>query len=71
MEVVLHPHAKVRLAERGITEEEVISTVTYGERFPSKFGRVGFRRNFSYCKQWRDKYYATKQVEVFAVEEPH
>ena len=71
MEVVFHPHARERLAERGVTEDEAVSAVKGGERFSAKFGRVGFRRNFSYGKQWRGKYYATKQVEVFAVEESH
>ena len=69
MEVVLHPHARERLTERGVTQDEVVSTVRSGEHFPAKFGRSGFRRNFSYGKQWRGKYYATKQVEVFAVKE--
>jgi len=32
MKVVLHPHAKERLAERGATEAEVIATVTEGEQ---------------------------------------
>ena len=61
MEVVLHPHARERLAERGVTEDEAVSTVKSGERFPAKFGRVGFRRNFSYGKQWRGKYYLTEK----------
>lgn len=42
-----HPHAKVRLAERGATESEVEATIAGGERFAAKFGRTGFRRNFS------------------------
>ena len=69
MQVMLHPHAVDRLAERGVTAEEVIATVTTGERFPAKFGRTGFRRHFPYGQDWRGKRYATKQVEVFAVEE--
>jgi hypothetical protein len=58
-----------RLKERGATEEEVISTVRGGERFPAKFGRVGFRRNFVYNATWRGWFFATKQVEAIAVEE--
>lgn len=69
MNVTLHPHATERLAERGTTEAEVIATVTGGEQFPAKFERVGFRRNFSYQKKWRDQFYATRQVTVFAVRE--
>ncbi|HDN27739.1 MAG TPA: hypothetical protein ENG03_11720 [Thioploca sp.] len=65
----LHPHAMVRLNERGATEIEVIETVAQGEMFPVKFGRVGFRRNFVFNKVWHNKYYATKQVEAYAVQE--
>ena len=54
------------MAERGATEEEVISSVTGGEEFPAKFGRQGFRRNFSFDGLWRGRRYATKQVEVYA-----
>lgn len=69
MDVRLHPHAKMRFAERGATEAEVVETVRKGERFSAKFGRTGFRRNFAFGGMWRDRKYATKQVEAFAVEE--
>jgi hypothetical protein len=69
MRVPLHPHAKARLTERGTTQAEVIATVTSGERFAAKFGRVGFRRNFSFQRRWRGRFYATKQVTAFAVPE--
>ena len=65
MKVTLHPHAKDRLVERGATEAEVIATVSSGEQFPAKFGRTGFRRNFSFQKQWRGRFYMTKQVLAF------
>jgi hypothetical protein len=69
LNVILHPHAIDRLAERGATQDEVIATVLEGERFEAKFGRTGFRRNFSYGDLWREKHYDTKQVEAYAVEE--
>ena len=69
MQVIVHPYATERLAERGVTLEEVIATVTNGEQFPAKFGRMGFRRHFPYDRSWRGRRYATKQVEVVAVEE--
>ena len=69
MAVILHPHAKERLAERGATESEVEATVMDGELFPAKFGRTGFRRNFSFDNTWRGNYYKTKQVEAYAVQE--
>ena len=69
MNVELHPHARERLAERGASEAEVIETVLEGERFPAKFRRAGFRRNFAFGADWRGRHYATKQVEAYAVEE--
>ena len=65
----LHPHARERLAERGATEAEVVGTVSQGGRFPAKPGRTGFRRNFAFGAKWRGKYYANKQVIVYAVRE--
>ncbi len=69
MAVRFHPHAQQRMAQRGATEKEVIDTVTEGEQFEAKFGRAGFRRNFVFEKQWRNKYYKTKQIEVYAIRE--
>ena len=69
MTVRIHPHAVERMVERGATPEEVTATVKGGERFPAKFGRVGFRRNFPFDGLWRGRRYATKQVEAYAVGE--
>ncbi len=67
MTVHIHPHARERMIERGATEAQVIATVEQGERFPAKFGRAGFRRNFIYEQEWRNKLYRTKQLEVIAL----
>ena len=67
--VRLHQHAKERLIERGATENEGIATIKEGETFPVKYGRTGFRRNFSFNGKWREKQYATKQIEAYAVRE--
>jgi len=69
LEIRLHPHARVRLEERGASEEDVKLTVKSGERFGAKYGRIGFRRNFPYNQDWAGRRYATKQVEAYAVEE--
>lgn len=69
MIIRFHPHALERIKERGATEDEVRATVESGEMFPAKFGRAGFRRNFSFDGAWRGRSYSTKQIEVFAVEE--
>jgi hypothetical protein len=67
--VRFHLHAQERLIERGATEEEVIAAILDGERFPAKYGRTGFRRNFPFNGVWREKYYRTKQIESYAVKE--
>lgn len=59
MKIRFHPHALDRIEERGATEEEVRATVEMGERFPAKFGRVGFRRNFPFDRQWRGRLFQT------------
>ena len=69
MNVRFHAHAMERLVERGATQDEVCAAVSGGERFPAKFGRQGFRRNFPFEDTWRGCAYATKQLEVYAVEE--
>lgn len=69
MIVRLHPHARERIGERGATESEVVATIESGERFPAKFGRTGFRRNFVFGGEWLGRKYSTKQVEAYAAEE--
>ena len=69
MSMRFHPHARERMDERGATEKEVRLAVEEGEQFKAKFGRIGFRRNFVFEKQWQRKYYKTKQIEVYAVQE--
>ena len=68
-EIIIHPHARERMLERGATEEEVRSTLNEGEQFPAKYGRIGFRRNFRHESVWRGKTCETKQVEVYAAED--
>jgi hypothetical protein len=71
MIVRLHPHALERIDERGATVAEVEAMVLAGETFPAKHGRTGFRRNFTHGALWRGRWYAQKQIEAFAVEEPN
>ena len=70
MTITLHPHAKDRLGGlRSDGEAEVSATVEFGEQFPAKFGRTGFRRNFPFDALWRGRRYASKRAEGDAVKE--
>jgi len=69
MSVQIHPHARTRMLERGVTEQETVAAVEGGECFPARLGRMAFRRNFVYNTVWRGRFYRTKQVEAIAVKE--
>lgn len=57
------------MIERGVTKEEVVSAIREGERLSAKKGRVAFRKNFSYNKNWGKKHYHIKQVMPIVIEE--
>jgi Domain of unknown function (DUF4258) len=65
----VHEHARERMRERGASEAEVEATIRDGERFPAKFGREGFRRNFRFDGLWRGRRYRMKQIEAFDIYE--
>ncbi len=67
--VNIHPHAEVRMIERGASVEEVIETVENGEEFPAKYGRHGSRRNFPINEARKGKHCSVKQIEVIFVKE--
>jgi hypothetical protein len=51
------------MEERNATEDEVKATIEQGKKFPSKFGRAGFRRNFPFTGEWLGKSYKAKQID--------
>jgi hypothetical protein len=65
--MTVRSHALERMIERGATVAEVVATIDTGERFPARFGRIGFRRNFAFGAVRHGRRYATKQIEAFAV----
>ena len=69
MTVRLHPHARARLSERGVSELEAVSAIETGARSPAKFGRTRFRWDFPFGSAWRGRHYETKRVDVIAVED--
>ncbi len=69
MSVKFHPHVLARMQERKAQEDEVVATIEKGESFPAKHGRTGFRRNFAFNAHFRGKFYYSKQIEVYAVQE--
>jgi len=66
VDIILGPHSRKRMRERGATEKEVIETVKKLDRYPAKNG-VCYRRNFQEKIDWRGKVYDNKQLNVYAV----
>ena len=69
MNIIIIPHARERMLERGATEQEIIQTIEIGEPFPAKFGRTGYRLNIQRNTEWRGHVYGVKQLEAYTVKE--
>jgi hypothetical protein len=68
-QILFSQHALDRLSERGTTKEEVEATINTGERLKVKWGRIAFRKNFSFTSHWKNRYYDIKQVMVIVTED--
>ena len=69
--IVIGDHARVRIAERGTTEENVIAAIPDGEREPARDGREMCRLTLEFNRDWDGKYYNAQQVAPIIVEEDH
>ena len=57
------------MQERGTNEVEVRATLERGEQFKAKFDRMGFRRNFPFNRERGGKFFTTKQIELYAIQD--
>ena len=57
------------MADRGISEREVIEAIRIGRREPAQRGLAQFRLNLEYRRVWAGKYYGVKQVLPVVAEE--
>ena len=62
-------HAKIKMADRGASEDEVIKAIKEGSSEPSRKGRLLFRKNFPFNSMWRGKHYPIKQVAPVVADE--
>jgi hypothetical protein len=69
MAILIHPHARERMEERGTIEAEVRTAIGKGEKFSAKFGRTGFRHDFAFESDRDGKFFRIKQVIVYGVDE--
>lgn len=66
MRIRIHPHALLRMRERGATASQVRETVARGTASPAKFGRTRFRLTFAFGASWNGKRYARRQIDAYA-----
>jgi hypothetical protein len=57
------------MPDRGATSEEVEVAIHTGEVIPAKSKRFAFRKNFTFNRNWKGRYYAIKQVMPIVTEE--
>ena len=62
----LHPHLRARMAQRGVTAQEIERTLIDGwQATDARPGTPGKVLVFSHAAEWEGKYYREKQVTVY------
>jgi len=62
-------HSLEKMADRGVSKNEVESAIRSGNPEPTRKGRFLFRKNFTYNQLWRGSHYSIKQVAAVVAEE--
>jgi hypothetical protein len=69
MAVIIHPHAALRMEERGATLIEVLQTIEEGRASEAKFGRTKYGMTFFYGAFWQDQFFMHKHIDAYGVAE--
>jgi hypothetical protein len=67
--IVFTSHALQRMKDRGAREEDVVEAICTGEREAARSGRVMFRLNMEFKREWDGVYYHIQQVAPVVVVE--
>lgn len=60
--VVFSPHARTKMADRGVSEEDVVKAIRIGRRESARRGLWQYRLNLEFRGEWAGKYYGMRQV---------
>jgi hypothetical protein len=60
--VIITKHARGKMADRGVSEEEIREAIRIGRCEPAQRGLMQYRLNIEYRQLWGGKYYGMKQV---------
>lgn len=69
MAILIHPHARERMEERGAAEDEVGFTLRKGFLLPARFGRRKHWATFPFERYWNGKFFRFHQIEAYSVDE--
>lgn len=67
--IVVTAHARMRIQQRGTTEEVVGEAIRMGLREPARRGLVQFRLNLEFRRMWDGRYYGVQQVVPVVADE--
>lgn len=69
MNVIIIEHARERMAERGVSEQEVQAVLKAGAPRDERHGRYAKERVFEFSGKWQGRRYPEKKVRVIYIEE--
>jgi hypothetical protein len=67
--VVFSGHARRRMLDRGVREEDVVRAIRIGQGEAAQRGLFLYRLNLEFQRQWGGKYYAVQQVAPVVADE--
>ena len=67
--IVFTKHARSKLLDRGVSEEEVAEALRIGKREPARRGLWQYRVNLEFHSEWAGRYYGIRQVVPVVAEE--
>ena len=68
-EIKFTNHAKLKMTQRGASEDEVILAISNGEREIAQRGLYLYKINIEYNSLWGERFYRIKQVAPVVAEE--
>jgi hypothetical protein len=67
--IIFTKHAREKMLDRGVSEEDVTKALRIGQREPARRGLWQYRVNMEFRREWAGKYYGMQQVMPVVVEE--
>jgi hypothetical protein len=68
-QIIFSNHAKIKMADRGVTESDVIRAIKEGSAEPARKDRILIRKNIPFDNTWRGKHYSVKQIAPVVAED--